>query len=76
MESVNFSQVAIEDKIWKPVILMVWTITIPVGINLTEVMTARIWNFEKVAAKKAKSIKVFIMTIMMYIKPWMLVLTH
>ena len=54
MESVNFSQVAIEDNFWKPRILMVSTVTIPVCINQTEVKTARIRNFEKVAAKKGE----------------------
>ena len=54
MESVNFSQVAIEDNFWKPRILTVSTVTIPVCINQTEVKTARIRNFEKVAAKKGE----------------------
>ena len=54
MESVNFSQVAIEDNFWKPRILTVSMVTIPVCINQTEVKTARIRNFEKVAAKKGE----------------------
>ncbi|MEI6140975.1 MAG: beta-L-arabinofuranosidase domain-containing protein [Mariniphaga sp.] len=54
METVNFSQVAIEDNFWKPRILTVSTVTIPVCINQTEVKTARIRNFEKVAAKKGE----------------------
>ena len=54
MESVNFSQVAIEDNFWKPRILTVSSVTIPVCINQTEVKTARIQNFEKVAAKKGE----------------------
>lgn len=54
MESVNFSQVDIEDNFWKPRILTVSTVTIPVCINQTEVKTARIRNFEKVAAKKGE----------------------
>ena len=54
MESVNFSQIAIEDNFWKPRILTVSTVTIPVCINQTEVKTARIRNFEKVAAKKGE----------------------
>jgi hypothetical protein len=48
MESVNFSQVEIEDSFWKPRIYTVSTVTIPVCINQTEVKTARIRNFEKV----------------------------
>ena len=54
MESVNFSQVAIEDNFWKPRIVTVSTVTIPVCINQTEVKTARIRNFEKVAAQKGE----------------------
>ncbi|MCX6327193.1 MAG: glycoside hydrolase family 127 protein, partial [Bacteroidia bacterium] len=54
MESVNFSQVEIEDNFWKPRIYTVSTVTIPVCINQTEVKTARIRNFEKVAAKKGE----------------------
>jgi DUF1680 family protein len=54
MESVNFSQVEIEDSFWKPRIYTVSTVTIPVCINQTEVKTARIRNFEKVAAKKGE----------------------
>ena len=52
MESVNFSQVSIEDNFWKPRINTVSTVTIPVCINQSEVKTGRIRNFEKVAAKK------------------------
>jgi DUF1680 family protein len=54
MESVNFSQVEIEDSFWKPRIYTVSSVTIPVCINQTEVKTARIRNFEKVAAKKGE----------------------
>jgi hypothetical protein len=54
IEPVNFSQVAIEDNFWKPRIYTVSTVTIPVCIDQTEVKTARIRNFEKVAAKKGE----------------------
>jgi DUF1680 family protein len=54
MEVVNFSQVEIEDNFWKPRIFTVSTVTIPVCINQTEVKTARIRNFEKVAARKGE----------------------
>lgn len=54
IEPVNFSQVEIEDNFWKPRIYTVSTVTIPVCINQTEVKTARIRNFEKVAAKKGE----------------------
>ncbi len=51
---VNFSQVSVEDNFWKPRIYTVSTVTIPVCIDQTEVKTARIRNFEKVAAKKGE----------------------
>ena len=54
MEAVNFSRVDIEDNFWKPRIYTVSTVTIPVCINQTEVKTARIRNFEKVAARKGE----------------------
>ena len=54
MESVSFSQVVIEDDFWKPRINTVSKVTIPVCIDQTEVKTARIRNFEKVAAKKGE----------------------
>lgn len=54
IEPVNFSQVIIEDNFWKPRINTVSTVTIPVCIEQTEVKTARIRNFEKVAAKKGE----------------------
>ena len=54
MEPVNFSQVEIEDSFWKPRIYSVSKVTIPVCIDQTEVKTARIRNFEKVAAKKGE----------------------
>lgn len=54
MEPVSFSQVFIEDNFWKPRIYSVSKVTIPVCIDQTEVKTARIRNFEKVAAKKGE----------------------
>lgn len=54
MESVNFSQVEIQDNFWKPVMNKVTNVTIPVCIEQTEVKTPRIRNFEKVAAKKGE----------------------
>jgi uncharacterized protein len=54
MEPVNFSQVKIEDNFWNPRIHAVSSVTIPVCINQTEVKTARIRNFEKVAANKGE----------------------
>lgn len=54
MEPVSFSQVVIEDNFWKPRIYSVSKVTILVCIDQTEVKTARIRNFEKVAAKKGE----------------------
>jgi DUF1680 family protein len=54
IEPVNFSEVEIEDSFWKPRIYTVSKVTIPVCIDQTEVKTARIRNFEKVAAKKGE----------------------
>lgn len=54
MEPVNFSQVEIKDKFWKPFMNKVSTVTIPAFIYQTEVKTPRIRNFEKVAAKKGE----------------------
>lgn len=54
MEPVSFSQVVIEDNFWKPRVYSVSKVTIPVCIDQTEVKTARIRNFEKVAAKKGE----------------------
>jgi len=51
MEPVDFSGVIIEDNFWKPRIEAVSKVTIPVCIYQTEVKTARIRNFEKVAAR-------------------------
>lgn len=49
IEPVNFSQVQITDKFWKPRIEKIALVTIPVCIDQTEVKTPRIRNFEKVA---------------------------
>jgi uncharacterized protein len=54
MEPVNFSQVEIQDNFWRPRINTVTTVSIPVCIYQTEVRTARIRNFEKVATKKGE----------------------
>lgn len=54
IEFVNFSKVNITDNFWKPKIDKVAVITIPVCIDQTEVKTARIRNFEKVARKKGE----------------------
>ncbi len=54
IEPVNFSQVEVQDNFWKPRIYTVSSVTIPVCIDQTEVKTARIRNFEKVAAKKGE----------------------
>lgn len=69
-ESINFSQVKITDKFWNSRINAVTNISIPVCIDQTEFKTGRIRNFEKVAAKKAEIMKVFITMIQMYIKLW------
>lgn len=54
MEPVNFSQVTINDKFWKPTMDIVATTTLQACINQTEVKTPRIRNFEKVARKKGE----------------------
>jgi len=51
MESVNFSQVEIEDNFWKPRINTVSTVTIPVCIKQA---ASGIRNFEKVADDKGE----------------------
>lgn len=51
---VNFSKVNITDEFWKPKIDKVATKTLPACIYQTEVVTARIRNFEKVARKKGE----------------------
>lgn len=49
MEPVNFSQVRITDAFWKPKMDKVSTVTLEACMYQTEVKTARIRNFEKVA---------------------------
>src|SRR5882672_6383566 len=53
-EPVGFANVTIEDAFWKPRMDKVFTVTIPVCIDQTEVKTPRIRNFEKVARKKGE----------------------
>ena len=54
IDFVNFAKVNITDNFWKPKIDKVAVVTIPVCIDQTEVKTARIRNFEKVARKKGE----------------------
>lgn len=54
MEPVNFSQVNITDQFWKPKIDMVATKTLDACIYQTEIKTARIRNFEKVARNQGE----------------------
>ncbi len=54
MQPVNFSQVTINDKFWKPTMDKVATATLQACITQTEVKTPRIRNFEKVARKKGE----------------------
>jgi DUF1680 family protein len=54
IEPVSFSKVTITDHFWKPKIEKVATKTLPACIYQTEVATARIRNFEKVARKKGE----------------------
>jgi uncharacterized protein len=51
---INFSQVNITDKFWKPKMNVVATTTLQTCILQTEVKTPRIRNFEKVARKQAE----------------------
>jgi len=53
-EAVNFSRVEITDLFWKPKIDLVATKTLDACIYQTEVKTARIRNFEKVARKQGE----------------------
>ena len=53
-EFVNFSQVNITDKFWKPKIDKVATVTLKACIYQTETKTPRIRNFEKVARDKGE----------------------
>src|SRR5215831_5883629 len=55
MEPVSFSQVNITDDFWKPKIDKVATTTLQACIYQTEVKTARIRNFEKVARHKGEA---------------------
>ena len=52
INQVNFSEVDINDKFWSSRIKKVSDVSIPVCIDQTEVKTARIRNFEKVARKQ------------------------
>ncbi len=54
MQPVNFSQVTINDRFWKPTMDKVATTTLQACIAQTEVKTPRIRNFEKVARKKGE----------------------
>src|SRR5262249_8179974 len=51
---VNFSNVQITDEFWKPKVAKISSATLPACIFQTEVKTARIRNFEKVARKKGE----------------------
>ena len=53
-EPVNFSQVSITDRFWKPKMDKVATTTLEACIYQTEVKTPRIRNFEKVARKQGE----------------------
>jgi hypothetical protein len=53
-EAVNFSKVEITDQFWKPKIDLVATKTLDACIYQTEVKTARIRNFEKVARRQGE----------------------
>ena len=55
LEPVNFAQVNITDKFWKPKIDKVATKTLAACIYQTETATARIRNFEKVARGKGEA---------------------
>lgn len=53
-QPVDFAQVSITDAFWKPKMVKVATKTLPACIYQTEVKTARIRNFEKVARKQGE----------------------
>src|SRR5688572_31338909 len=53
-EPVNFSQVSITDRFWRPKMEKVATTTLQACIYQTEVKTPRIRNFEKVARKQGE----------------------
>src|SRR5688500_14107363 len=52
LQPINFSEVNITDKFWKPKIEKVATKTLAACIYQTETATPRIRNFEKVARNK------------------------
>lgn len=54
MQPVDFSQVTLSDTFWRPKQEKIATVTLPACIFQTEVKTARIRNFEKVARKKGE----------------------
>jgi hypothetical protein len=54
IEPVGFAQVNVTDNFWKPKIDKVATKTLAACIYQTEVVTARLRNFEKVARKKGE----------------------
>ena len=51
---VNFSNVKITDEFWKTKVARIASATLPACILQTEVKTARIRNFEKVARKQGE----------------------
>lgn len=69
-EFVDFSKVNITDNFWKPKIDKVATVTLKACIYQTEVKTPRIRNFEKVARKKEKNMKVLCTMTAMCSKRW------
>ena len=54
LQPINFSEVNITDKFWKPKIEKVATKTLSACIYQTETATPRIRNFEKVARNKGE----------------------
>ena len=54
IDPVNFSNVTVTDAFWKPKMDLVATKTLAACVYQTEVKTARIRNFEKVARKKGE----------------------
>lgn len=67
-EPVSFSKVNITDNFWKPKLRLIATATLNACIYQTETATPRIKNFQKVARKKARSMKEFFMTTAMCLK--------
>lgn len=57
MQAINFSQVRLQDRFWKPRVDRVNSITIPVCIDYTENKTGRIRNFERAAGILKDSLK-------------------